>query len=45
VLVAALALAIDGAFLFLQRLAAPRTTSTGPRAGVGEPVLVTTRGG
>jgi osmoprotectant transport system permease protein len=45
VLVAALALAIDGAFLFLQRLAAPRTTSTGPRAEVVEPVLVTTRGG
>jgi osmoprotectant transport system permease protein len=45
VLVAALALAIDGAFLFLQRLAAPRITSTGPRAEVVEPVLVTTRGG
>jgi osmoprotectant transport system permease protein len=45
VLVAALALAIDGAFLFLQRLVAPRTTSTGPRAEVVEPVLVTTRGG
>lgn len=44
-LVAALALAIDGAFLFLQRLVAPRTTSTGPRAEVVEPVLVTTRGG
>jgi osmoprotectant transport system permease protein len=45
VLVAGLALAIDGAFLLLQRLVAPRTTSTGARVGVGEPVLVTTRGG
>jgi osmoprotectant transport system permease protein len=45
VLVAGLALAIDGAFLLLQRLVAPRTTSTGARIGVGEPVLVTTRGG
>jgi osmoprotectant transport system permease protein len=44
-LVAALALAIDGAFLLLQRLVTPRTTSTGRRAEVAEPVLVTTRGG
>jgi osmoprotectant transport system permease protein len=45
VLVAALALVIDGAFLLLQRLVAPRTTSTGASAEVVEPVLVTTRGG
>jgi osmoprotectant transport system permease protein len=45
VLVAGLALAIDGAFLLLQRLVAPRTTSTGAPAEVIEPVLVTTRGG
>jgi osmoprotectant transport system permease protein len=45
VLVAGLALAIDGAFLLLQRLVTPRTTSTGAPAEVVEPVLVTTRGG
>ena len=44
-LVAALALAIDGAFLLLQRLVTPRTTSSGAPAEVAEPVLVTTRGG
>ncbi|HZB03315.1 MAG TPA: ABC transporter permease subunit [Actinomycetota bacterium] len=45
VLVAALALAIDGTFLLLQRLVTPRTTSSGAPAEVAEPVLVTTRGG
>jgi osmoprotectant transport system permease protein len=45
VLVAALALAVDGAFLLLQCLVTPRTTSTGAPAEVVEPVLVTTRGG
>jgi osmoprotectant transport system permease protein len=45
VLVAALALAIDGTFLLLQRLVTPRTTSSGAPAEVTEPVLVTTRGG
>ena len=45
VLVAALALAIDGVFLLLQRLVTPRTTSSGAPAEVAEPVLVTTRGG
>lgn len=39
VLVALLAITVEGAFAFLQRLVAPRTTSSGRRAAAPEPAL------